>query len=124
MPIRKGENFKKLCSKVASRPNKSPTYYNSFERKVLKALNDLGFRAGSDFFHNQRLLSYYPDFMFPDKKVIIEVDGSIWHEYWDVPKKNRKRNQRIQKEVGFRVFRIKHDDFKNLEEKLRTILKC
>ena len=122
MPIRRGENFKKLCSKVASKPNKSPTYYNSFERRAPQTLQGLGSRANSDFFHNQKLLSYYPDFIFPDKKVIIEVDGSIWHEYWSIPEKNRKRNQRIQRETGFQVFRIRYDDFRNLEEKLRSIL--
>jgi DNA mismatch endonuclease (patch repair protein) len=86
----------------------------------------------------------HPDFVFPDKKVVVFVDGCFWHghdcrntrpkeneEYWA---KKRERNVRHDKEItaifegrSWTVLRIWECELKKknlplLIEKLKTVL--
>lgn len=81
------KDFRKLCSKIASNPVKSSTYYTSAERKVKKYLERIGYEEGIDFIHNVRVCNkgkekqvyYWLDFYIPELKLVIEASPRIWH---------------------------------------------
>jgi len=76
-------NFRKFCSKVARKPNRSQGYYTPQEEMVRKVLLELGLREGIDFVHNCRVKNgrsyYWIDFMLHTRRLAIEVDPSVWH---------------------------------------------
>jgi len=81
------KNFRKFCSRIARKPNRSPVYYTSMEYKIKKILENLGLIEGLDFWHNVRVKfneKYYTwlDFYIPRKNLIIRASPSIWHVRW------------------------------------------
>lgn len=117
-------------SAVHSKQNKST------EMKLIKIFKENGIVG----WRRNYKVKGHPDFVFPDKKIAIFVDGCFWHghdcrntrpadnaEYWQ---KKRERNMRHDKEItalfenrGWTVIRIwecelKKKNFENLKEKL------
>ena len=129
------EKRSQIMSAVHSKQNKTT------EIKLIKIFKDnaiVGWRR------NYKVKGH-PDFVFPDKKIAIFVDGCFWHghdcrntrpvdnaEYWQ---KKRERNMRHDKEItalfenrGWTVIRIwecelKKKNFENLKEKIKKLFK-
>lgn len=124
------EKRSKIMSAVHSKQNKST------EMKVIKIFKENGIVG----WRRNYKVKGHPDFVFPDKKIAIFVDGCFWHghdcrntrpadnaEFWQ---KKRERNMRHDKEItalfenrGWTVIRIwecelKKKNFENLKEKL------
>ena len=129
------EKRSKIMSAVHSKKNKTTEIRLI---KIFKENDIIGWRR------NYKVKGH-PDFVFPDKKIAIFVDGCFWHghdcrntrpadnaEYWQ---KKRERNMRHDKEIttlfenrGWTVIRIwecelKKKNFERLKEKLKKLPK-
>ena len=127
------EKRSKIMSAVHSKQNKST------EMKLIKIFKENGIVG----WRRNYKVKGHPDFVFPDKKIAIFVDGCFWHghdcrntrpadnaEYWQ---KKRERNMRHDKEItalfenrGWKVIRIwecelKKKNFEKLKEKLLSL---
>ena len=125
------EKRSKIMSAVHSKQNKST------EMKLIKIFKENGIVG----WRRNYKVKGHPDFVFPDKKIAIFVDGCFWHghdcrntrpadnaEYWQ---KKRERNMRHDKEItalfenrGWTVIRIwecelKKKNFETLKKKLK-----
>lgn len=84
------KNFRVFCSKLGSAPNRDPHYYTSAESIVKRYLENRGLTEGLDFTHNTRIevkmngkkRYFWPDFVVPQKKLIIGASPNIWHKMW------------------------------------------
>jgi DNA mismatch endonuclease, patch repair protein len=82
-----------------------------------------------------------PDFAFPEKRVVVFVDGCFWHgcpKHGNIPKNNRefwekkiggnirrdRRVNRILRSAGWSVQRIWEHDIKKLEKCAGKILRA
>jgi len=93
-PMKNEETKKKVSKKLKlffyKHPKKMTNYKlrrnkkTDIEKIMYDFLLSIGFEEGKDFHYNQYFktkASYkFPDFCFPDKKLIIECDGSYWHQ--------------------------------------------
>lgn len=129
------EKRSKIMSAVHSKQNKST------EMKLIKIFKENGIIG----WRRNYKVKGHPDFVFPDKKIAIFVDGCFLHghdcrntrpadnaEYWQ---KKRERNMRHDKEItalfenrGWTVIRIwecelKKKNFEKLKEQLKIITK-
>ena len=127
------EKRSKIMSAVHSKQNKST------EMKLIKIFKENGIVG----WRLNYKVKGHPDFVFPDKKIAIFVDGCFWHghdcrntrpadnaEYWQ---KKRERNMRHDKEIttlfenrGWTVIRIwecelKKKNFEILDRKLAIL---
>ena len=59
-----------------------------------------------EFKHNKRVLTYYPDFLFEDTKLIVEIDGEWFHQNKE---KDEIRTKRLE-ELGYIVIRFTAKD--------------
>ena len=108
------ENRKKNMSRIRSKGNRST------ERKLRSSLVGAGV---SGFKLHPKSLIGKPDFVFPDQKLAVFVDGCFWHgcpdcyirpqtsqAYWDEKlSRNRKRDAKVNAELkatGWSVFRV------------------
>jgi len=113
-------NFRKFCSKVARKPNRSPVYYTSTEKKFKKYLEDLGFKEGIDFWHNVRVryhngsryVYYWIDFLMRMLDIGFEIDPKVWHSLWNRDKSDRIKVKRILGD-GIRLLSLSDKDLKN-----------
>lgn len=127
------EKRSKIMSAVHSKQNKST------EMKLIKIFKENGIVG----WRRNYKVKGHPDFVFPDKKIAIFVDGCFWHghdcrntrpadnaEYWQ---KKCERNMRHDKEItalfenrGWTVIRIwecelKKKNFEILDRKLAIL---
>ena len=127
------EKRSQIMSAVHSKQNKST------EIKLIKIFKENGIIG----WQRNYKVKGHPDFVFPDKKIAIFVDGCFWHghdcrntrpadnaEYWQ---KKRERNMRHDKEItalfekrGWTVIRIwecelKKKNFENLKNKIEIL---
>ena len=99
-------SFRRLCSIVARKPNKDPSFYTKPELKIKRILDKLGLEENKDYYHNKRIKVkkgkyYYPDFLIlkDDKREVIECSPRIWHSRWnrdDEGKKNYFLNKNYE----------------------------
>lgn len=129
------EKRSQIMSAVHSKQNKTT------EIRLIKIFKENGI---SGWRRNYKVKGH-PDFVFPDKKIAIFVDGCFWHghdcrntrpadnaEFWQ---KKRERNMRHDKEItvlfekrSWTVIRIwecelKKKNFERLKEKLKKLPK-
>lgn len=123
-----------IMSKVRSKGNKST------ELKLIEIFKEYGITGWR---RNYKVIGH-PDFVFPEKKIAVFVDGCFWHghdcrntrpaqnkEYWE---KKRQRNMSHDKEITERfekrqwtVIRIWECELKKknrelLEEKIKPLI--
>lgn len=70
--------------------------------------HDVDFRFEPKFKNNETGRYYYPDFVFDDKKLIIELDGT---QHNKTQEKDAARDAYIFKTYGYLVIRITHREF-------------
>ena len=84
-----------------------PGWFQSSE-EIMTALELI--RKGVKAYHQVRVFDYHVDFVLPDMKVALEIDGSIYHD------KSRKEKEVLRDEIiaeklgkGYEVIRINTD---------------
>lgn len=124
---KRDEHFRDFCSKVATE------YYDrggwsTMELETRKILDDLGYRERLDYWHNYKLSNpqqsgYYElDFLFPRERIVIEVDGEVWHnQMGDADMKDKYRDLWLNT-LGFKVFRVNGKLFKD-RERLENVIR-
>jgi len=71
-----------------------------------------GYRFHGHRFHRQTSIkNYIVDFYCAEKKLILEIDGSI-HLFYGKPESDLKR-QRYLENLGFKIIRFTNEDIKN-----------
>jgi len=110
-------NFRKFCSKIAKKPNRSPYYYTSSEKKIKKILDKAKYIEGIHYFHNVRVkdttrknkrggpIYYWLDFYIPEEKLVISVSPAIWHKMWSREESDRKK-KRFLESLGLIVIEV------------------
>ena len=78
---------------------------SSLERTVGALLEALGI----EFVPQYPIGRYVVDFLVPDKKLVIECDGSFWHSRPGVPEKDAARDAYLGTQ-GYRVLRLPQVD--------------
>jgi len=111
--------FRKLCSIVASKPNRDPNYYTPPERKAREILDSLNIKYEHNRpFHNGKHI-YYPDFVIEEPvKLLIEVNPSIWHSRWNRAKSDRKKI-RYFISLGYTYLSLDETNYGEWEELIR-----
>ena len=76
--------------------------YTSTELPIRQELLGLGFMEGRSFHHQQRIFGYHGikgqntyfwmDLFIPSLLLDIETDGEIWHTFFDLKKRDRRRD--------------------------------
>lgn len=99
-PGRRG--LKKLKAVLAEmHGSETPLTQSELERTALARFRDAGFPEPSA---NVLIEGYWVDFVWPEQRVIVEVDGYEWHKTRADLESNRKRDTRLQL-AGFIVIR-------------------
>jgi len=118
-------HFRKFCSDIASKPNRSQSYYTSLEKKVKKILERNGYVQGRDYFHNIMFVNqedkrrkYFVDFYIPEEHLILECNGSIWHDLWNRKESDRRKIKYLEK-LGNIVIIITEKNPEEVEKYLR-----
>lgn len=96
---KKSLSFRKFCSKLGSKPNRSQGYYTSGEERIRQYLLRRGLIEGYDFIHNARIYNedtksyYWIDFYLPRYKtpIFICYNPDVWHKLW-----NRSKSDKIK----------------------------
>jgi len=74
------------------------------EKIMFNKLLDLGYKFNVDFFYNLDVVTNptvrFPDFLFPNKMLIIECDGDYWHK--NTKQQDTDRDSEL-KELGYKV---------------------
>ena len=84
-----------------------PRQYTQPEQKLFQAM----FKLGLNFFSQQPIKvsedrGYVADFLFPAVKVVIEVDGSYWHDRTNMQRiKTRAKTEDLEA-MGYTVLRF------------------
>ena len=69
-----------------------------------------------EIINNERIY-FIPDFYCAEKKVIIEIDGKIH----DFQKEKDAGREEIIQEMGYKILRIKNEEFVNIYDVLKKI---
>lgn len=75
-----------------------PDYFTSLEQLIRLFLEERGLHENKDWFHNERVSKYYPDFLLPNFHLIIEADGS-----WVRRKAREAERDSVLKSKGFTI---------------------
>ncbi len=62
-------------------------------------------QAGIQYLFQEPIAGYLVDFLLPESKTIIEVDGECWHKFSDGREKDRVRDTDL-KRLGYKVIRF------------------
>lgn len=81
----------------------------SFEEWLLSN-NITNFETEKKFKNTEEKKTYYADFYFPSRKLIIELDGS---QHKNTIEKDSLRDSYISKEYGLEIIRISHKEYIN-----------
>jgi hypothetical protein len=121
--------FRIIASK-ASRNNKRTGYYTKTETPIKEELTRLGLVEEQSFFHQYRILGYYGkkrqsvyywmDLFIPYLLLDIEADGEIWHTFFDMKERDRKRDLILRRNYGIKVLRL--NSYHIRKKRLGTIL--
>lgn len=111
--------FRIIASK-ASRRNRNPSAYSVMEVPIRNELNRLGFVEGVTFIHEYKIFGYngkkgqkvyyWIDFFLPELNLGIEADGEVWHQFFDLKKRDRIRDHRLLQIYGTKVVRFSSFD--------------
>lgn len=107
-----GSNQKKLTDYAARLRHNPPAAERKFRHAFREGLPDIAIR------HQVVISPYIVDFLLPDHKIIIELDGDT-HD----PEKDKKRDRALKRK-GFSVIRFSNTEiYTNMEGCLCQIFK-
>jgi len=120
--INRSLNFRKFCSKIASKPNRSPFYYTTSELRIKEALDKLNIK----YFHNVGVEinghKYWLDFYLPFYNVWISCDPSVWHKLWNRQSSDINKARSVV-ELGIKALPVKDEQLKLNSKELTAWLK-
>jgi hypothetical protein len=106
----------RIIAAKASRNNKNPRVYSRSESCIRDELVRMGYVEGESFFHQHRILGYlgkrgqrvyyWLDLFIPSLLLDIEADGEIWHHFFDMKARDRRRDSILKREYGIKVVRL------------------
>lgn len=106
--------------------------WSSLEMKMRSILESMNLELEEDYWHNFKLHNedqsgYFAiDFLFPDYRLVAEVDGSIWHEGLGEPVKDKDdRRDAWLKKLGFEIIRFDEkrvNDTEFVKEKIKEVI--
>lgn len=99
--LKNPENHKKICRRGKS-------WMELCFEKWLNENNILDWKVEQHFFNEDLQKNYFVDFLFEDKKLIIELDGTQHRKTVD---QDKIRDEHLAS-LGYTVIRIQHDEFK------------
>jgi hypothetical protein len=115
------KNFRKLCQRIGSKPNRSQAYFTSSEKKVKELLESNGYVLGRDYFHNILIPNgkrhYYVDFLIPNEKLIIEM-SPFWHKLWNRQESDKRKKEYLES-LGYMVVEVDEKNYKSVEDYLK-----
>jgi len=80
-----------------------------FDRKEINYVFQYSTRSG-----------FVIDFVIPEKKIAIEVDGTHWHSSKEAKKRDRFKDYQLKRE-GWEVIRVKEEGIDNLDSLFSSI---
>ena len=89
-------------------------YLTSLEKQVESILKELDIEYVAQYPTHS---GFVIDFVIPDKKIAIEVDGFKWHSSEKAMKRDRFKDYQLKRE-GWEVLRIKESEISNLSKLL------
>lgn len=98
-------SFRKFCSKLGSKPNRSQGYYTSGEERIRQYLIRRGLLEGYDFIHNSRIYNketknyIWVDFFLPryNRPIFICYNPDVWHKLWGREKSDKIKLRYLKK---------------------------
>ncbi|MGI0091682.1 MAG: hypothetical protein ACREBS_08235 [Nitrososphaerales archaeon] len=106
----------KIIAAKASRNNKKPGFYNFTEVSIRDELARMGFVEGKSFLHQHRIFAYrgsrgqsvyfWLDMFIPSLLLAIEADGEIWRQFFDMKKRDKRRDAILRRRYGIKVVRL------------------
>ncbi len=92
---------------------------NAAEKSMMKILRKLKL----NYRFQQSMFGYFPDFLLPKLKVVIECDGIYWHSKLSVRRRDRRKDRAFEK-AGYKVIRISSEEVVKNPEKVLQQLKA
>ncbi|HZW54757.1 MAG TPA: hypothetical protein VFF30_00555 [Nitrososphaerales archaeon] len=126
----------RIIAAKASRNNRNPLTYSTTEAPIREELVKMGFIEGKTFLHEHRIFGYlgkngqnvyfWLDFYLPDLKLGIEADGEVWHQFFDLKKRDRNRDATLARIHGVKIVRFDSYDLrrKRLGRKLSRVIRA
>lgn len=106
----------RIIAAKASRNNRRPGFYSRSEGCVRDELVKMGFVEGRSFLHQHRVFGYHGkrgqpvyywlDLYIPSLFLDIEADGEIWHRFFDMKARDRRRDSTLRRRYGIQVLRL------------------
>lgn len=106
----------RIIAAKASRNNKKTGFYTKTETPIRDELTKMGLVEEQSFFHQHRIFGYYGvrgqsvyywmDLFIPYLLLDIEADGEIWHTFFDMKERDRKRDLLLRRNYGIKVIRL------------------
>lgn len=91
----------------------------SFEKWLNKHFPDIEYRPEYPVKRQDMVKTYFGDFYFPDKNLIIELDGT---QHNNTIEYDQERDTYITETYGIQVFRISHKEYTN-QTKINDVIK-
>jgi hypothetical protein len=121
----------RIIAAKAARNNKRTGYYTKTETPIRDELTKLGLVEQQSFFHQHRVFGYYGcrgqsvyywmDIFIPYLLLDIEADGEIWHTFFTMKERDRKRDAILRRNYGIRVVRL--NSYQIRKKRLTKILR-
>jgi hypothetical protein len=106
----------RIIAAKASRNNRTAGVYSRSEACIRDELIKMGFIEGQSFIHQHRIFGYlgkrgqrvyyWLDLFIPSLLLDIEADGEIWHRFFDMKARDRRRDSILRKRYGIKVVRL------------------
>jgi very-short-patch-repair endonuclease len=106
-------SIKRGRTRADKKPVFRPPVATKHEKKLIKQLKRVGLECES----NPKICGYYPDILFREAMLIVEVDGKH-HEFEDVAAYDKRREEHL-KEKGYRIIRFTN---KEIESQIVTVV--
>jgi len=91
-------------------------FYTKTEIPIREELLKLGLDEEESFHHQHRIFGYYGcrgqsvyywmDIFIPALLLDIEADGEIWHTFFDMKERDRRRDSILHRRYGIKVIRL------------------
>ncbi len=96
-----------------------PSYPEKFLMEVLK--NELNMENGKDYLREMPFNGFFLDFCWPEKKVVIEMDGEQHQRFQEQIERDKRKDDLLEK-AGYRELRIPWQDcFHNPKKWIKKI---
>lgn len=106
----------RIIAAKASRQNRNSSVYSKPEACIRDELVRMGFIEGQSLLHEHKLFGYigrrgqrvyyWLDLFIPSLLLDIEADGEIWHQFFDMKARDRRRDSILRKRYGIKVVRL------------------